>query len=660
MNFLEILHQVYHDVGEELVIQFFILILLSHLIAPFLVLKKDDKVRPILIGVLIAFVQVLIMLVPARLGNTVTFDISSIIIMYAFGFFGYFAGYLTLAVTIVFHFIKMPPHAFLYLVLYAFAAIAPQLSERYVRPRLRKKYQFMSFYTILLINSLIMFGILMLSPDSRNPLWVPLIGVLVLFPLFGLIIALFMNEFRVHLTSHSETEAQERLQRAMINAPRGMEIFALDQNYDYLSFNDHHHKRFREVFNGNAVVGKNFLNELPNPAVRHRLESTLSRALSGETFDIEVEIENSNGLFLHDFYNPIFNEDGEVIGVTVFSYEITKRKQYEKDIKFFSYHDKLTGLYNRRFFDEYADSHIENPQDFIVIYADINGLKIMNDLFGHESGDLLIITLANALRDAFSDQGIVARTGGDEIVSILAHGDKAKVDAKIEEIRAELLAKTINDIEVSVSFSSAIAHGGKDIMRAQQEAEELMYQDKDSQIVRHRNNIIDVILFKINELSDIMSNDYMIKELTQKFSELLNISSYEQERLSEIIRLRMIGMAVLSEEAFSEASALTNAVKDLIRKKITLAYRMILITKELNLIAGDVISIYENFDGSGVPRGLREKEIPYKARIVRIVSDFTTLTEKNKLSKKAALAELEKGSGTKYDPLLIDNFKKII
>lgn len=287
------------------------------------------------------------------------------------------------------------------------------------------------FYIVTLINFIFNLFYLLVFEEVRNDIINVLIIVLGLVPLLGLLDAMIMFQQRRQVFISKQLVDNEALQKASINAPSEMEIYVLDNNFNYISFNDFHSFNMKRFFGTEPVIGHNFLSLIPNSHIRQRLESAISLAFNGKNYDVEFRQETIKGKYLHDFYAPLYDKNGIIIGATIFSYEITERKEREESITYLSYHDKLTGLYNRRFFDDYINDLTAYTDEVIVVYADINDLKVMNDLFGHDVGDELIILVASKLKEAFRNFGIVARTGGDEIVTIIKNAELVSVDSII-------------------------------------------------------------------------------------------------------------------------------------------------------------------------------------------------------------------------------------
>lgn len=113
-------------------------------------------------------------------------------------------------------------------------------------------------------------------------------------------------------------------------------------------------------------------------------------------------------------------KDGKVIGAVVTFMDITERKKAYEEILYLSYHDILTGLYNKVFLEaelERLDTQRNLPISIII--GDANGLKLTNDVFGHAAGDKLLKKVADAIKRACREDDIIARIGGDEFIVLL-------------------------------------------------------------------------------------------------------------------------------------------------------------------------------------------------------------------------------------------------
>jgi diguanylate cyclase (GGDEF)-like protein/PAS domain S-box-containing protein len=146
--------------------------------------------------------------------------------------------------------------------------------------------------------------------------------------------------------------------------------------------------------------------------------------------------------------------------------------------------DDLTGLYNRKGFLALADHRVKlayrNGEPFSVAFVDLDGLKQINDTFGHQEGDCALKDTAHVLRDCFRESDIIARIGGDEFAVYVAEAEVDRVAARIEERLAELIATPGRRYRLSFSIGFVAANAGKhlDVEALLQQADALMYEQK--------------------------------------------------------------------------------------------------------------------------------------------------------------------------------------
>lgn len=200
-----------------------------------------------------------------------------------------------------------------------------------------------------------------------------------------------------------------------------------------------------------------------------------------ENNNIEVTINNkSNEKLVLEGRLLIIYEEKDNIEIQAVMQDVTSRKEAENKIYYLSYHDKLTGLYNRAYYDEFLDKLDKTAEfPYSIILGDINNLKETNDLYGHKSGDKLIQIIADILKKSCRDSDIVARIGGDEFAIVLP-----KCTDKIAQKVCNRIKKMCNSHGNSLPKPS-IALGystKKDSLKTNEalicEADRNMYKDK--------------------------------------------------------------------------------------------------------------------------------------------------------------------------------------
>jgi diguanylate cyclase (GGDEF)-like protein len=169
-------------------------------------------------------------------------------------------------------------------------------------------------------------------------------------------------------------------------------------------------------------------------------------------------------------------------GTVILFTDLTYRKQIEDRLKFISFHDDLTGLYNRAFFKEELfrmDSGRFDPVG--IIECDVDGLKVVNDTFGHQAGDILITSTAAILSRSFRENDVVARVGGDEFAIVLPSCSSELLKEACERTQTALAKHNEENPLVPLSFTIGAAlgdthNGGIDLIY--RNADNQMYQNK--------------------------------------------------------------------------------------------------------------------------------------------------------------------------------------
>ncbi len=165
-----------------------------------------------------------------------------------------------------------------------------------------------------------------------------------------------------------------------------------------------------------------------------------------------------------------------------------------------SFHDQLTGLYNRRFYEEELkrlDTVRNLPLSLVML--DVNGLKLTNDAFGHLAGDELLKSVSNVLMNQCRTDDIIARIGGDEFIVLLPATTHTEASKIVDRIQAEMKYLSVSNVPVSVSIGCQTKNNDLEpIMDVFVKAEDQMYRNKLTESQSMRNKTIQVILETLN------------------------------------------------------------------------------------------------------------------------------------------------------------------
>jgi diguanylate cyclase (GGDEF)-like protein len=169
--------------------------------------------------------------------------------------------------------------------------------------------------------------------------------------------------------------------------------------------------------------------------------------------DDEVYWRADGTFFNVEYYSHPQIVDDKAIGAVVTFLDISDRMRKEEKIQYMHCYDVLTGIHNGRCFEENL-GQLDSPKNLplSIIFADINGLKLTNDVFGHSAGDELLKKTADAFQNACRENDMIARIGGDEFIMLLPNAARSDAEKTVEKLKAELSSASVKAIKCSASF----------------------------------------------------------------------------------------------------------------------------------------------------------------------------------------------------------------
>lgn len=371
---------------------------------------------------------------------------------------------------------------------------------------------------------------------------------------------------------------------------------------------------------------------------------------------------------LEDSAAPIKDSNQQTIGVVLVFRDATDKKAQRRKVERLSYHDQLTGLYNRHYFEaemKRLDTRRNLPLSIIV--GDVNGLKLTNDVFGHAAGDELLRKIAWVLTRVCRSDDIIARWGGDEFMILLPGASLNDAEQIVQRIKTEFAREQIqNTIQGSISMGCA-AKTAEDVKIADvlKNAEEAMYDRKINERGKLHKSVIQTIQDRLfgNHTSEKAHADRVAK-LADQFGKILKLTENEQRRLTDAAYLHDIGKITLSAELVENDYSFTDLEFSEVKKHTTVGYRILNNIDDTLDLAEAVLAHHEHWDGTGYPKGLSCDEIPRFARIIHLIEGYdrmiTGSPKKAPMSPEQALQVIADEAGAQFDPDLAPAFISMI
>lgn len=356
---------------------------------------------------------------------------------------------------------------------------------------------------------------------------------------------------------------------------------------------------------------------------------------------------------------PYFDLTGNLIGLIGISRDISIRKNREDMIQYLSYHDALTGVYNRTYFQE-ARLTLDSAEylPLSVIVCDVNGMKLINDAFGHIEGDKLLKEIAGVLTKCSRESDVVTRIGGDEFSILLPNTDGQTAKGVVDNIRA--LFGEQRQKQDAIYSDIALGYATKNKITDSLEktiilAEDLMYRRK---LLEHKSLHSDILatikMTMFQKSNETEEHAERLAVLSNKLGKAMGLPEDKLNELELLATLHDLGKISIDKNILAKTEKLSDEDWREIKKHPEIGYRIASSTPELRHIAEYILCHHERWDGSGYPLGLSGRVIPLLSRIIAVVDAYDAMTQdrayRKALSVDLAVEEIRRHAGTQFDP----------
>lgn len=386
----------------------------------------------------------------------------------------------------------------------------------------------------------------------------------------------------------------------------------------------------------------------------------VEKSHKGHSFSFQINIDHEKRYFESRIYQTAHLE------VFIILRDITKEKNIEESLREKAITDSLTGLKNRRYFEEILDNyHGTRFNHLTLILFDIDGLKVINDTLGHAFGDDVIVKVSSLIKRFFYGTITVARISGDEFAVLTVAENRYLLENTLFEFQKHLerLNASEDVIKISVSNGYSMIRNDNIINTDEmyQEADNNMYQNKLLKESSVHSGMVKTLM-KALEARDYITEghaDRMGNHMIQ-MGKLLNLSQSSINQLKLLAKFHDIGKVGIPDNILNKPGPLNESEWKIMRGHCRIGKKIADESKDLKEIGDLILKHHENYDGSGYPYGLAGEKIPIECRVLSIVDAFDAMTNDRPYRKgmtiHEGIRELKRCAGTQFDPNLVDIF----
>jgi diguanylate cyclase (GGDEF)-like protein/PAS domain S-box-containing protein len=481
------------------------------------------------------------------------------------------------------------------------------------------------------------------------------------------------------------------------------------------------------------IVGKDWFDNFVPSHSGEEVKKEFVRLISGKSKAVEYYenpiVTKSGRERLIAWHNSVLTDkEGNIMFTLSSGLDITERKSAQQtqehltkellrtneELKRISLVDAETGLYNHRFYNDTIDREFQrasrSAQPLTVIMIDIDYFRSINDVYGHEFGDIVLKQFAEQLTKMLRRYDMVIRFGGEEFVIISAGLDRekalglshrildalslfnfgtAKQTVKIKitmavasypedkitkaadfmNIASNILEKAKEAGGNRVYSSSEVKKFKSDVYDESAPADITNLKGRIHELAKHEKQALIESIFafaKTIEIRDHYTGEHAESTVryATRIAEELKLAPDEVESIKEAATLHDLGKVGISDKILLKKSKLTKREFEEIKKHPQIAADIIRPMKFMHDIIPLVLYHHERWDGKGYPAELKGEEIPLGARIIAIADVYQALTSnrpyREAYKKKEAIEILRKGAGTQFDPAIVKAFLRVL
>ncbi|MDZ4195888.1 MAG: PAS domain S-box protein [Candidatus Izemoplasmatales bacterium] len=343
--------------------------------------------------------------------------------------------------------------------------------------------------------------------------------------------------------------------------------------------------------------------------------------------------------------------------------DVTSIIKHEEELEYISKHDDLTSIPNRYYFNDTLPT-IDKEANYpiAIMMMDINGLKLINDSFGIEAGNVALKQVSSTLQLLKKETDFIARIGSDEFVMICPRTTLKQIQEIKKRISEQISTFVIHDIQYSLAIGFEVKQSSDQaLVDVLKRAENNLFKDKIIHGQSTRGHaIMSIFATLTNKYFEEQVHSTSVSRYCRLIGEQLHLPERDLAELALAGKLHDIGKIAIPDDVLKKPGKLSVEEWKVMMDHTINGYEILRAADEYSDLATYALTHHERIDGRGYPNGLAGNDIPLFSRIICIADAFEAMTS-DRVYKKAikmteAIQELIKHSGTQFDEELVSIF----
>lgn len=385
-----------------------------------------------------------------------------------------------------------------------------------------------------------------------------------------------------------------------------------------------------------------------------------------EAKEFEHIMETKHGKRIFHCKYDCLKDKGKVVGSSFVFHDVTSLKEAYYALEQSITYDKLTGFFNKRSFYNQVPQWEDNRYwPVTTAVFNVNNLQAMNDSYGTDYGDQVMLALGAILKKYIGADFFIAKVDGGDIVVVFENTNQDRCIEICEKIKKKM--ETVSEENV-ITLEYGVAEKTDDTLSVEnafKNARNSMRKKKMLRDTSASRALVDSLKQTLSE-SDYETEEHVerTREMAARLGKEMGLSDSDIAKLELLAVLHDIGKVAIPHSVLLKKGKLNDKERKIMQEHTVKGYRIAKSSPELEEIADCILSHHEKWDGTGYPNGLKGEEIPLLARIISAVDSHDVMVHNRPyhtaMPEQAAIDELKACAGTQFDPHVVEVFVQLL